>query len=182
MRLKARKNSVVCAVIALLASATGAAALEERFEDLSASVEVAGVFGVDVTQTSLTFTNVSQNKTTILGEGSFYNQVKCRSNYGRRWYLKAQLIELRHTSTNRTLPVSALKWKIVGSTGSGQPSGSRGDFQAFSQEPSVIYESQGDDNRGREVALQFQYSLTPPSSSLAGTYVGQIIFTMVEAP
>jgi len=157
-------------------------ALEERFEDLSASVEVAGVFGVDVSQAFLTFQSVSPGQTVILGEGHFYNQVTCRSNYGRPWHLKAELVSLKHTAADRTLPPAALKWRLVDSTGVGQSPGAAGAFQPFSADPVLIYTGAGEDLRGRAVGLQFQYSLDAPPSTLAGTYVGQIIFTMTETP
>ena len=181
MRLKVRHLGVACMVSGLLMFGGGVSALEERFEDLPASVEVASDFGVDVTQAFLTFPNVSPGRASVLGENRFFNEVKCRSNTGRAWYLKAHLVALKHTGTNRALPASSLRWKIVGSTGSGSSTG-RTEFQSFSEQPETIYESRGDDARGRNVTLQFQYSLTPPPSSLAGTYVGQIVFTMAENP
>ena len=181
MRRTAWNVEIAFTILGLLLSAGSVSALEERFEDLPASVEVAGDFGVDVTQAFLTFTNVAPAKTTVLGEGRFFNEVQCRSNAGRPWYLKAHLITLKHTGTNRALPANTLKWKIVGSTGSGSSSG-RVNFQPFSEQPETLYESGGNDTRGQPVKLQFQYSLTPPPSSLAGTYIGQIVFTMVEAP
>ncbi len=181
MRLNAWHIGVAFTALGVLMSGGGVSALEERFEDLSASVEVASDFGVDVPQAFLTFTNVSSGRTSILGESRFFNEVTCRSNTGRPWYLKAHLVTLKHTGTNRALPASTLRWKIVGSTGSGSSTG-RTDFQPFAEQPETIYESRGDDHRGRSVVLQFQYSLTPPPSSLAGTYVGQIVFTMAENP
>ena len=181
MRLNAWRIAVAFTVPGVLLSDGRVSALEERFEDLSASVEVASDFGIDVTQAFLTFTNVSSGRTSILGENRFFNEVTCRSNTGRPWYLKAHLVTLKHTGTNRALPASALRWKIVGSTGSGSSVG-RADFQPFAEQPETIYESGGGDYRGRSVVLQFQYSLTPPPSSLAGTYVGQIVFTMAENP
>ena len=181
MRLKVWHIGVALAVPGLLVSGDRASALEERYEDLTASVEVASDFGVDVAQAFLTFPNVSPGLTSILGENRFFNEVKCRSNTGRSWYLTAHLVTLKHTGTNRVLPASTLQWKIVGSTGSGSSAG-RTAFQPFSEQSETIYESGGDDSRGRSVSLQFQYSLTPPPSSLAGTYVGQIVFTMAENP
>ena len=46
----------------------------------------------------------------------------------------------------------------------------------------LIYASRGEDERGREVVLQFLYSLTCPLTAQAGDYIGQIIFTMAESP
>ena len=176
-----RHIGIACGVLGILLSGGGASALDERSEDLSASVEVATDFGVDVTQAFLTFPNVSPGQTSALGENRFFNEVKCRSNAGRPWFLKAQLITLKHTDTDQIWPASSLRWKIVGSTGSGSSTGLT-DFQPFSELPETIYDSSGNDERGRSVVLQFQYSLTPPPDSLAGTYVGQIVFTMTENP
>lgn len=181
-RVAWRSKIIPCVAAMMLVAPIAATALEERIDDLSASVEVAGVFGVDATQTALIFTNVSGGRTTVLGEGRFHNQVTCRSNYGRPWYLKAQLVELRHTGTKRTLPPDSLKWKVVESSGVGRVSGRETDFQPFSDAPVLIYIGEGDDNLGRPVTLKFQYSLTPPPSTLAGTYIGQISFTMSENP
>lgn len=179
MRLRAWRIRIASAMLGLSVSGGIAAALEERFEDLPVSVEVATDFGVDVTQALLTFPNVSPGQPTILGEHRFFNEVACRSNTGRPWYLKASLLTLKHTGTGQALPASNLQWKIVGSTGSGSSEGLM-TFRPFADQPETIYQSAGDDERGREVVLQFQYSLTPESSSLAGTYVGQVVFTMTE--
>lgn len=157
-------------------------ALEERVEDLSASVEVASVFSLDLSKASLTFNDVSPGKTRILGEGHAFNEVRCRSNSGRPWYLKAQVVSLKHIQGTYDLPISSLKWKVVDSTGRGEPVGGRSDFHEFSDQPTLIYASQEDDDRGREVILRFQYSLSAPPDALAGSYVGQVIFTMAETP
>ena len=156
-----------------------ARALQEQFEDLSATVEVGGVFGLDVPQTFLAFHNLSPGETRMLGEGQPH-EVRCRSNSGRPWYLKAQVISLRDTATGRALAVSYLKWRIIDSTGDGSTTG--GEFREFTEQSSLIYASHGLDEKGREVVLKFQYSLTSPPTAIAGTYVGQIIFTMAENP
>ena len=172
---------MVGAALGLLLWSAESPALEERYEDLSASVEVAGVFTLDGPEAFLTFDSLSPGETQVLGEGHSRHQTTCRSNYGRPWYLKARVVSLKHTGSHRTLPASNLKWRIVESTGSGGSPGGQG-FQGFSDQPSLIYVGQGDDLRGREVTLKFQYSLTSPPTALAGTYVGQIIFTMAESP
>ena len=132
-----RHVGILFGVLGVLLVAGRTFALEERSEDLSASVEVASDFGVDATQAFLTFPNVSPGKTSTLGENRFFNEVKCRSNAGRPWFLKAQLVTLKHTDTNHTLPPSSLRWKIVGSTGSGSSAGLT-DFQPFSELPETI--------------------------------------------
>lgn len=177
------KSRLLCAALGLLAWPAAAPALEERIEDLAASVEVAGVFELDLDRHApLAFHDLSPGRETVLGEGRFFNQVTCRSNYGRPWYLKAHLVSLRHTDSGRTLPAANLKWQVVESTGAAEPVGGRRAFQPFSEQPVLLYASHGDDNRGQPVVLQFQYSLSPPPTSLAGTYVGQVVFTMVESP
>lgn len=156
-------------------------AFEERTEDLAASVEVAAVFGVDVSTTSLTFSNVEPGRTTVIGEGHDFNEVTCRSNAGRPWYVKAHVVSLTHLDRPSELPAAALKWKIVDVSGEGEPVGGS-DFEAFTETPTLIYASRGDDDLGRPVVLHLQYSLTGPPDAPAGTYVGQIVVTMSEQP
>ena len=181
MRFTRSHIRLVCTALGVLLWSAESPALEERYEDLSASVEVAGVFTLDGPEAILTFDSLSPGETQVLGDGHPRHQITCRSNYGRPWYLKARVVSLTHTGSHRTLPASNLKWRIVESTGSGGPPGGQG-FQGFSDQPSLIYVSQGDDLRGREVTLTFQYSLTSPLTALAGTYIGQIIFTMADTP
>ena len=155
-----------------------ARAVSERFEDLPASVEVAQVFGVEVTRSNLVFENAQPGRETIIGDGGTLNQVTCRSNTGRPWYLNAQVRSLSHLQQSMNLPAGSLKWRLVTSTGQGEML--RGEFRGFSDEPSVIYTAAGDDLRGRLVELKFEYSLAVPSDAPAGTYVGQLVFTMAE--
>lgn len=150
-------------------------------EDLSASVEVGGVFSLSLDNPNLAFGSIGPGKTEVLGEGRFFNELKCRSNSGRTWYLKANLVSLRLLEKEYFLPAANLKWKVVESTGSSQTLG-RLDFQEFSDQPILIYVSEGDDNKGKEVILRFQYSLFSPLDAPAGNYAGQIIFTMAESP
>ena len=155
-------------------------ALEERIEDLQASVEVAQIFGVSLSNPTLTFHQSSPGKTEVLGENGFFHEVICRSNTGRPWHLNAQLLSLKHTSMSATLPPSALKWRTVDVLGGANPEQSRGAFMELSTQPAVIYMSQGDDQRGRLVTIRLQYSLTCPATAPAGAYIGQIVFTMTE--
>ncbi len=156
-------------------------ALDEKYEDLSASVEVAPIFSFALDNSNLAFGQLSPDKTAILGEGTFFNQVTCRSNDGRAWYLKAQVLSLRHLDSNHVLPVSSFKWRVVDSTGSAEPVGGRSEFHPFAAEPVLIYVSQGKDTQGQPVILKFQYSLTTPPDALAGTYIGEVVFTMTES-
>ena len=172
----------LASVVAWLGARPGpASALEERIDHLSASVEVASLFSLNLSKASLAFNNVSPGKTLILGEGHWFNEIRCRSNSGRPWYLKAQVMSLKHTGSDYQLSADALTWKIVDATGSGEPMGGRSAFHTFSEESDLIYASQGDDDRGREVVLRLQYALAVPPDAPAGSYVGQVVFTMVEA-
>ena len=157
-------------------------ALENKVEDLSASVEVAPVFSFSLDNPHVAFGALSSGSTTILGGGRFFNEISCRSNSGRPWYVKAQLLSLKHLETNSALLPSSLSWKVVESTGAAGPLGERFEFQGFASEPVLIYASQGDDERGEPVILRFQYQLTTPPDAPAGNYIGQIIFTMAESP
>lgn len=158
-----------------------AEALDLKIEDLSASVEVASTFGLSLDNPNLAFGLISPGQTKILGEGRFFNQIKCRSNSGRPWYIKAQLLSLRSSQKAFSLSLSSLKWKIAELTGSNRTAAQYA-FQPFSSQPALIYTSQEDDNRGREVTLGLQYSLVLPADAPAGEYVGQVIFTMAETP
>ena len=157
-------------------------ALEQQVDDLPASVEIRPVFRFSLDNPNIAFGSLSSGSTSVLGSGHFFNEVRCRSNAGRSWYLKAQLLSLKHLDTNEPLAPSHLQWKIVESTGAGEPTGGRQAFHPFAEEPVLLYASQGDDQRGNEVVLRFQYSLTTPPEARAGNYVGQIIFTMAESP
>ncbi len=168
------------AALALLSVSSPAAALEEQYEMLSASVEVAPIFGLAFDNPSLNFPQVSPGHTEILGEGHYHNQVTCRANSGRAWYLKAELVSLKHLQQAYTLPPSQLKFKVAQSTGSNEPSAGAHEFTPFAEGPMLIYASQGVDNKGKPVTLSFQYSLTCPLDAPAGSYVGQITFTMAE--
>ena len=157
-----------------------AEALDRKFEDLSASVEVAPVISFVLDNPHLAFGLVGPRTTKVLGEGRYYNQVTCRSNSGRSWYLKAQLLSLKQMGGGTSLDPSGLKWKLVESTGA---AGSNpADFQPFASDPVLVYASQGDDTKGQEVVLRFQYSLTTPLESQAGNYIGEVLFTMAESP
>ena len=170
------------ALAAALIAAGPAWALDERYDDLQASVEVAPVFSLSLSNPHLEFHQLSPGNTYTIGEGGFYNEVRCRSNNGRPWYLKAQLMSLRHVGMNASLPADALRWKAASVSGAGEPPSGRWDFEPFAERPVLIYASRGEDERGREVVLQFQYSLTCPLTAQAGDYIGQIIFTMAESP
>ena len=159
-----------------------AEALEQKIEDLSASVEVAPVFSISLDNPHLVFGLVGPGKTKILGEENFFNELKCRSNSGQTWYLKVQLVNLRLLEKREySLPASNLKWRIVTSSACAEPKG-RLEFQEFSEQPNLIYMSKDEDNRGKEVVLRFQYSMTSTYDIPPGNYVGQIIFTMAETP
>ena len=161
-------------------AAQAAEALDRQYQDLPASVEVAPVFSFSLDHPHLAFGVVGPKATKIIGEGGHYNQVTCRANSGRPWYLKAQLLSLKRMEGGAPLDPSSLKWKLVDSTGSARPA--HVDFEPFASDPVLVYASAGDDNLGQEVALQFQYSLTTPLDTAAGTYIGEVIFTMAETP
>jgi len=169
-------------LLGLCLAAGAASAFEERLEDLSASVDVASVSELDLSSSHLAFPELSPGKTVILGEGRYFNQLRCRSNSGRPWFLKARVESLRHIQGQTDLPAAYMKWSVVQGTGAGEPTGGFGRFQEFSDVPQVIYTAEGDDLRGREVVLSLQYSLTTPPDARSGGYMGDIVFSMEEAP
>ena len=166
----------------MLVGASAAHALEEHYADLPVSVEVASVFNVSLDNPQLIFQHVRPGQTDLLGEGRFFNELTCRANSGRPWYLKAQLLALKHVGRDYTLPASRLQWKVVEAMGAATPPAGRGEFQAFTDGPVVIYASQGDARLGSTVVIRMQYGLSCPLDAPAGDYVGEIIFTMTESP
>jgi len=175
-------SRIACICLAFtLSVAGGAFALEQRLQDLTASVEVAPTFSLSLDNPNLAFGLIGPGQSKTLGEGYYFNEVRCRSNSGRNWFLKVQLISLKMMEKEYHLTAPNLKWKVVSSTGTAEPVGKM-QFEEFQNEPVLLYASQGDDNRGKEVALKFQYNLSSPADAPAGTYVGQIIFTMAETP
>lgn len=179
------RRDAPCIVLTLgwlwLGGLPSAEALDQKVEDLSASVEVAPDFSFSLDNPHLAFGVLGPKMTKVLGEGRYYNQVTCRSNSGRSWYLKAQILSLKLMGgAVASLAPSSLEWRLVESTGDAGTS--RGDFQPFASDPVLVYTSQGDDNLGQEVVLRFQYRLTTPLDTPAGTYLGEVIFTMAETP
>lgn len=164
----------------LLPCIKNAEALDEKISDLSVSAEIAPVFSLYLDNPNLSFGLISPGQEKILGEGRFFNEVRCRSNSGRTWQLKAQLNSLRLLEKNYSLPLSNLGWRVAESTGSAEPISSSG-FQQFSGLPALIYISQGDDLRGKEVVLRFQYRLYSPVEAPSGNYTGEVVFTMTES-
>jgi len=158
-----------------------AEALDYKTDDISASVEVLPTFGISLDNLNLYFGLIQPGSTKILGEGTFFNQIHCRSNSGRPWFLKAQVVSLSLMEKPYKVPAGNLKWKVTQCTGSAQPAGGY-DFQSLTEEPLLMYASQGDDDFGKDVVLSMQYSLQSPSDAPAGTYSGQIVFTMAESP
>ena len=175
-----RTSAKVALLLGLVLASSTAHALEEHFATLSASVEVAPVFSLTLSNPHLAFHQVSPGKTEVLGEENFFNEVRCRSNSGRAWHLKAELVSLKHVERNAALPPAQLKLRVVQASGEAQAMLGRADFQSFSDQSLLLYSSQGNDNRGQEVVLRFQYSLSCPFDAPAGNYVGQVVFTMAE--
>jgi hypothetical protein len=168
-------------VLVFLLLCVKAEALELKMDDISASVEVLPTFGISFDNPNLYFGLIKPGDTKVLGEGRFFNQIRCRSNSGRSWFVKAQIVSLSLLEKEYKLPAGNLKWKVVESTGSAQPPGGF-DFQSFSTESLPVYVSQGEDDIGKEVVLSMQYSLESPPDAPAGNYAGQIVFTMTESP
>lgn len=155
-------------------------AVEEQSSTLSASVEIAPIFSLSLTNPHLAFAELRPGQPTVLGEGRFFNEVACRSNSGRSWLLTAQILSLHHSQGGYTLPASALEWSLVEATGSGVRGQGQGTFAPFSDQSVVMYTASGDDLKGRLVALRFRYRLTTPLDAPAGSYVGEIVFSMTE--
>jgi hypothetical protein len=179
--LKKQRLFLFFGVALFLLFAAQVYALEQKVSDLSASVEILPVFSLSLDNPNIVFGLMSPGETKLLGEGKFFNEIRCRSNSGRDWYLKAQIVSLKLLEREGAIPNANLKWKVSEYVGAAEPGG-KNEFKAFSDQAELIYASQGDDNRGKEVILRLQYSLTSPLDASAGNYAGQIIFTLTESP
>jgi hypothetical protein len=156
-------------------------ALDQATDDLSASVEVAPVFSLYLNNPNLAFGLLSPGQRKVLGESRFFNEMRCRSNSGRSWYLKVQLVSFKLLDKPAAIAASNLSFKVAEFSGSAEPLG-RYDFHEFSEKPLLIYTSQGIDNEGKEVIFRFQYRLLSPLDVPAGSYSGSITITMSESP
>ena len=154
-------------------------ALEEQTDTLSASVEVAPVFRVSLSQPALVFSSIESGHSEVLGAGPPFHDIICRSNNGRVWSRRGRVIMLRHAQQPYNLTPAALAWNLVDVMGRPLASPSHG-FTPFSDSAQVLYVSEGDAVAGREMVLRFQYRLTIPPGAPAGNYIGQVVFTMSE--
>ena len=155
---------------------------DQDFNDTSAGVNVASVFLLSIDKNNIDFESGQPGQKQTLYEGDYFNQLICRSNHGKTWYLKAQLLmPVKHERGDIQIPPENFKWKVLSGNGDGAVANLY-KFNGFSMSPELVYVSSGDDNLGKEVKLQLQYELDIPYNVLAGRYSSQILFTITETP
>lgn len=157
-------------------------ALEEIFSDLPCSVEVSPIFSLSLDKNHIDFGLVEPGSKRILGEGGFFNELRCRSNYGRTWYLKVNFPSPPKLLGGKFyLPKDTFRIRVNQKISEAEPLFGL-QFDSLDKESKILYISQKDENDGKEVILRFQYMFSVPEDAPAGNYQGQIIFTMTETP
>ena len=153
----------------------------EMQADLEASVEIASIFEVSLSNPHLDFHRVEPGQTRLLGEGNFFNEVRCHSNAGQPWTLSLRFIPQPSAASARSVP--QVQFKVVEVLGgSAQPQRGWPEFENLPVEPTTIYTATYEpDVQSREVVMRFQYRIVCPLDAQANNYQGQLIFTMSDA-
>lgn len=145
-------------------------------------MEVRPIFTLSLDRAQIDFGPVEPGKTKILGEGSYFNEIRCRSNYGRTWYLKAEVISgPKIIGEDFIIPEGTFSYKVVSAEAESEPKG-KFDFVPLVKKSDVIYTSFGAENIGKEAVLRFQYKFEPPANAPSGTYTVEVLFTLVDTP
>lgn len=153
--------------------------------DSSASVIIKPVFNIDLDKNNIDFGQVRPGECKNLGEGSYHNQVTCKSNNGRSWCLTISLpgplIGMRKggkipSSNFKYMPILNSGAKRVGTgTVNGQYT-----YKELSSENSQVYTSSVEDALANLVDVQFQYSLSIPDNATADYYTTTVVYTLTE--
>lgn len=158
-------------------TATFTANAEEKYEDVTASVIVSSTFEVSADVVPIDFGLIDPGETVELYPDRYFNEVRCVSNNGRVWYLKAHCEDLQGAKSD--ISSTNLKFRVYWTNGDGYYSS---DWTSFGDIPVLVYTSGGFDNMGREIKIQFAYKLEPPPGVPAGSYTAIVAYTMTELP
>lgn len=148
---------------------------DEIFEDITGSVIVGVTFEITGANVPIDFGLIQPEEEVILYPDRYFNEVRCRSNSGKTWYLKAFCKNLEGTFAS--ISSKHLKFRIYRTDGQGTYST---EWMEFSDKPVLIYTSAGNDNLGKEVRLQFVYKFRPPPKVPGGNYTASVSFIMTE--
>jgi len=150
---------------------------EDTYTDMTASVVVLPVFKLSLDNASINFGNVGPGKSVELYPNRNYNEVKCVSNKGLRWYLKVSILGEISAPANSKVAIDNFKWKIDRSDGDGT---AEEGWRPFTKEPSRAYTSGTMDASGGEVTIKLRYKLDLPPEAIGGGYGLNVLYTMTE--
>lgn len=150
---------------------------EEKYKDITVSVVVNSTFKVSADSVPIDFGVVDPSKPVELYPERYFNEVRCASNNGRTWYLKAHCENL--TGPSATISKSHFKIKVYRATGKGYYTP---DWIPFGDTPVLVYTSSPQDTEGAETKIQFKYKLEPPPGLPSGNYSAVVTYTMTESP
>ncbi|MEA3560962.1 MAG: hypothetical protein U9R31_04235 [Candidatus Omnitrophota bacterium] len=166
-------------LIILLFISSSAYAVDERFEDVIATVVVGSTFRLSIDEDSLDFGLIKPGKRIELYPERYYNRVTAISNNNTTWYLKMSLSEELRGEKGDIIPNDRLKWQVCSTDGDGiKVEG----WQSFKDQPVLVYTSGLEDSRGKEVNIYLKYALKPPGGITAGHYHTAISYSMTESP
>ncbi len=172
-------KKVFILLIGILFISSSAYAIEERFEDVVATVVVGSVFKLSIDNDHLDFGLIKPGKTVQLYPGRHYNQVAAVSNNGNIWYLKMAVTSGIQGTKGDNIPNDRLKWRVTSVDGDGV---AVGDWNSFTDGPVLVYVSGPQDTRGNEVKIYLQYALDVPADATSGNYQAAIFYTITESP
>ncbi|MDP2912809.1 MAG: hypothetical protein Q8N91_02245 [Candidatus Omnitrophota bacterium] len=152
---------------------------EELYREMYASVVVKPTFKLSLDNANINFGYVGPGKSVELYPEKNYNEIKCVSNKGAKWYLRLSVIGDIVAPRGGNVAIDCFKWMITSSTGDGVTE--RG-WHSFTESPAEAYESGPNDMAGEEATIRLKYKLDLPKNSLGGNYGLKVLYTMTEAP
>ena len=152
---------------------------EEAYSDMYVSVVILPNFKLNLDNTNINFGFIDPGKTVELYPDKNYNEVKCVSNKGAKWYLRVAVVGDIVGPRESSVAVDSFKWMMASSSGDGII---EKDWHPFSKEPVLVYTSGPKDITGEEVTIKFKYKLDLPGNARGGNYGINIIYTMTDVP
>lgn len=123
------------------------------------------------------FLNVGEEKE-LVDNGSYQQEVTCKSTNNRTWNLNIYC--LRPLSSQQySIAAENFTWAVTWTDGKGNLIREH-EYAPFSATLSLVYISQGEENNGTTVKIQFRYRLRIPLNQPMGNYYTLVRFNLVE--
>ena len=135
---------------------------------------------VDAYSIDFGFMNISESKE-LNEKGLYHNQITCKSDNARAWYLKVQSMGPLKSGEDY-IPYENFSWTAVEALNGDGVIYNKDGYNPFYDIPALVYSSGANDSKGSEVKLNFKYSLSIPKNQIAGNYRTIIRYTMTEMP